>query len=261
MSTIERVPRLWLFGALLAMAAQPALALELNGQLEWSRRVELSTSVSGVVERVPVNAGEHVKEGAGLVYLDQRRFKSEVDKAEAEVGRLKRVLAEAKKELGRAKELYDRTLLSNHDLEVARIEHATALANFSAAKAALVDARLKLEYSVVRAPFPAVVLQVGAQKGQTVVSRLEAKPLVTVAESGRMIARVVVPEEQVGTLSEGDEATATVAGRKFTGRVARVGLEPANKTRPSGYPVDVLFDYDPAQVVLRAGQKAEVRLP
>lgn len=261
MSTIVRASRLWIFTAMLAMGAQPALGLELNGHLEWARRVELGTPVSGVVERIPAKVGERVKEGAGLVFLDQRRFNAEVDKAQAEMGRLKRVLAEAEKELGRAKELYDRTLLSNHDLELTNIEYATARAKFSAAKAALVDARLNLEYSAVRAPFAAVVLHISAEKGQSVVSRLEASPLVTLAESGRMIARVLIPEEQVDTLTEGDEATVTVGGRKFSGRVRGVGLEPASGTRPSGYPVDILFNYDPTEIVLRAGRKAEVLLP
>lgn len=263
MSTFEHRPKPWstgaLAGALLVMADVVA-AQQFDGNLRWARRVELSTPVSGVVERIPVEAGQRVEEGMGLLYLDQRRPKAEVNKAEAEAARLKRVLDEARRELERAQELYDRTLLSDHDLEVARIEQATAQARYAAARAALVEARLALEYSVIRAPFPAVVLSVDAEKGQTVVSELEARPLVTVAESGRMVVRITITEEQLDTVTEGGEATVVVGGREFTGRVASVGLEPASEIRPSGYPVDILFNYDPAQGQLRAGRKAEVRL-
>jgi len=243
----------------LALAAAPATALELDGNLQWARRVELSTPVSGVVDRIPVEVGQRVDQGTGLLYLDQRRPEAAVEEAEAEQARLQSVLAEARRELERARELYDRTLLSEHDLELAKIEYATARANFASAKAALVDARLDLEYSVIRAPFPALVLAVNAQKGQTVVSELEAKPLVTVAESHRMVARILVSEEQVSEIAEGDGATVGMQGRTFPGRVERVGLEPVGEA--GRYAVDILFDYDPGEGVLRAGRKVEVNVP
>lgn len=263
MSTFEKRSGSRLVGLLAGMLlimADAVAAQQFDGTLHWARRVALSTPVSGVVERIPVQVGQRVQEGEGLLYLDQRGLKAEVNKAQAETARLKRVLDEARRELERAQELYDRTLLSDHDLELARIEQATAEARYAAARAALVDAKLALEYSVIRAPFPAVVLSIEAEKGQTVVSELEARPLVTVAESGRMAARISVPEEQLDSVTEGEEATVVIGGRQFSGRVARVGLEPVTETRPSGYPVDIVFDYDPAQGLLRAGRKAEVRL-
>jgi len=263
MTTNTEMPRgvVVLAALMLVAAAAPAYGLELTGSLQWARRVELGTPVSGVIERIPAKAGQQVEEGTGLVYLDRRGLKADLAKAEAEAERLKKSLAEAKRELDRSEQLYARTLLSDHDLELARIDYAAAEAEYASARATLVQARLDLEYSVVRAPFPAIILTVHAEKGQTVVSNLEAEPLVTVAEAGRMVATLPVSEKQFDEVVEGSDATIRLDGREFSGRVTKIGLEPLDDSGVARYPVEVVFAYDTRDGLLRAGRKVKVRLP
>ena len=96
---------------------------------------------------------------------------------------------EAVRELERTQELFERTLLSVHDLQLAQIAATGAEADHSSAEAELAEAEIKLEYSRILAPFDARVVSVPAQPGETVVSRLQARPLVVVAPAGRMRAR------------------------------------------------------------------------
>ncbi len=248
--------RLW-SSVLLILATATVEAGEWEGSLQWLRRVELSTPVSGVVSRVLVEAGERVRAGQVLMRLDQRGLKAELGRVQAELERLTRTRDEAEREYDRAMELYDRTLLSEHELELAKIARATALAEFQSAQAAVTRAALELEYSEVRAPFDGVVLRRNVEPGQTIVTRLQTSPLLVLAETGRMVAAVRLPLGEISQLSEGDEATVHVGGADLKGKVRRLGLEPDGEDR--SYLLEVLFDT--AGKLFRAGQGVGVRIP
>lgn len=245
----------------LFLCSVPVWGAETTGTLEWTRRVELSTPVSGVVSSVNVAPGDRVAKGDALVTLDQRGFRAEVRRADAERTRTAQTLAEAKRELDRAQELYDRTLLSQHDLDLAKIGHTAAQAKYEAAEASLTQAKLDLEYSTVRAPFAGVVLSRPAQVGQTVVSRLRSVPLVVLAATGQVLARTAVEEGTVKQLSVGEKATVRLGEQQFEGHIVRLGLEPVQpRSEPPRYAVDVVFKH-PHVEQLRAGQKVTVILP
>lgn len=243
----------------MAMASM-ASAAEMAGTVQWVQRVELGAPVSGVVTRVSARPGMQVKKGDVLVGLDERRFHAELERARAEAERLKQVHAEAQREQERGQELYDRTLLSDHELEVAKIGLATAAAEYQAAKTAVKQAELDLEYSAVRAPFDAVVLAVHAGVGQAVAAELTAVPLVTVAEAGRRRVQLSVDPTQVTALQEGQSVPVRVRGTTYEGKITHVGLEPVPNAPSLTYPVDILIDA-PESAGLRIGQSASVNLP
>jgi multidrug efflux system membrane fusion protein len=169
------------------------------------------------------------------------------------------VSEEAEREQARAQELYDRNLISNHELEVAKIAFVSAESEHQAAQAALTRAQLNVEYSAVRAPFDALVLEVRADVGQAVASDFAAVPLVTVAEAGRMVVRAPVEEGALAALTPGREVTVQVAGQRYGGTVRRVGLEPVSGgSGAPRYPLEVNIK---AGGALRAGQSATVMLP
>ena len=232
-------------------------AAEYDARLEWERRVELGTPVQGVVREVTAQAGQRVRAGDVLVQLDDRGFRAEVSQASSRLESLKAVRAEARRERDRAEELYDRTVLSDHELQIAKNDARQAEADYAAARAALVQARLDLEYSAVRAPFDALVIGVFAEKGQTVINDLQPLTLVTVAAANAMIARAELTEAQTRTLEVGQEAAVNVAGRRHTGRIKSIGLEPIDGTQR--YAVAVSFPLEDQRY--RVGQTASIELP
>jgi multidrug efflux system membrane fusion protein len=244
---------------LLAGVACRASAEDMTASLAWARRVVLSTPVSGNIVEVSVSPGDRVGNGEALVRLDPRPFQARVLEVEAELARLQPARGEAQRELERAQELYDRTVLSNHELELARISLAELEAKIVAAQARLTQAELELEYSTVRAPFDGVVVDCSAEVGQTVVSRLRTVPLVTLAEVGRMRARAEVTGQRLVGLQPGRELRVRVDGTEYAGRVDRLGLEPA-QPGADRYPIDVVFEVAP-EVRLRPGTPAVVEIP
>lgn len=246
---------------LLSGGVLPVWAAEYPAVLGWEKRVELSTPVSGIVSELSVYVGERVNKGQLLLKLDDRPFRLEIDRARSAVKRLTVIQEEARREKDRAEELYARTLLSDHELQLARIEWTTADAKLESAKTDLARARLDLEYSMVRAPYNGRVLERHAEVGQTLVQRLCSTPLIVLAASERMLARVLMTPEQISSVTAGQEAIVKVEGHPYTGRVRSIGLTPVSgKTAPVLYPVDIVFHTD-SDDTFRAGQPATVVFP
>lgn len=241
------------------LAAAPANAAELQAVTGWVQRIELGPLVSGVVSEVHVRPGERVDRGARLVTLDRRDFASRVSRREAERRHAEMLLEEAQREDERAAELYDRTLLSDHERNQAAIALEAARAAAEAARAALSRARLDLERSQLRAPFDALVLAVAAVPGQSVVSELQSQPLVTLADRSALVARAVVDATQAAGLAPGQALRASLRGRSMQVTVREVGLEPLpGQLEPPRYALVVELPAEDA--VARAGESVLLHL-
>jgi len=235
-------------------------ARDIAATLHWSKRVELGTPVSGIIKTVVANTGDKVRQGDTLVGLDDRHYVAALNKARARVKNLKEKRKEAKRELDRAQELYDRTVLSDHDLQIARNARLAADAEYETAKAERVTADLNLEYASIRAPFDALVLQRSAEVGQTVVSQFKTATLITLAAAGEMIARGHIEQDQLDGQLRGRPATVLVAGISYDGKVKHVGLEPVKSDKQGiYYEIDIVFNI--GDRILRAGQQVTIKLP
>ena len=234
-----------------------AVAEDFEAVLSWSKRAELSTPVNGLVQQVFAQPGNIVAKGEVLVQLDPRLFKADLKYAKARFKNTEAQSQEAKRELERQTDMYDRTMLSEHELQVAKNNFTSALSQFQQAKAALTKAKLNLEYSAIRAPFNAVVIRASAVKGQVVASEITPPVLVVVAEAKRMLARFYVAADKVNNFVLNQGAKVNVAGQVFQGKISNIALEP-DTAKTGGYAVDVLFDSQ--EKLLRAGQKGTVDL-
>ena len=241
------------------VAAGTANAVELQAVTGWLQRVELGPLVSGVVSEVHVRPGDRVDKGARLVTLDRRDFASRVSRREAERRHAEMLLEEAQREDERAAELYDRTLLSDHERNQAAIALEAGRAAAEAARAALSRARLDLERSQLRAPFDALVLAVKAVPGQSVVSELQSQALVTLADRSAVVARAAVDAEQAAGLTAGQALRATLRGDSIEVRVREVGLEPLpGEKEPPRYALVV--ELPAAAATPRAGERLVLHL-
>ena len=132
---------------------------QVDAVVDWAQRVDLTIPVSGVVTKVSVNTGQIVKKGQVLVELDARVFNASLRQASANVKSLAATYAEIKRELARAQELYDRTVLSDHELQVAKNNEIKAKSDLEIAKSDSVKAQVNLEYSSLVAPFDSIILK------------------------------------------------------------------------------------------------------
>jgi multidrug efflux system membrane fusion protein len=152
------------------------LAAETDARQE--RELKLGTLVSGVVAEVKVREGQQVRAGAVLVVLDQRAFQARLNRTRAVASRAAALFAEALREEKRARELYDRGLLSDHELQQAQIGRLEAEARKAEAGEEETQARLDLERSRILAPRDGRVMEVKTWKGQPVQNALSIQTLI-----------------------------------------------------------------------------------
>jgi len=143
--------------------------------------VELTTRVSGVVEEVLVSEGQTVKKGAVLLRLNTLILRARLDEATADEDRAKADEADAKRELERAQELYNRTVSSTTELDSASLRYARAQAALAGAGARRVIAQKNLSDAELKAPFDGKVKSVPAAPGVVVAAECQPKTLVVMS--------------------------------------------------------------------------------
>lgn len=242
-------------GLLLALISVPGFGAQWSGIVDWAQRTELSTPLSGVVARVEVNAGDRVKKGQLLLQLEQAALSARLNQRKAEMQHGELMLKEARKELERAEELYERTLLADHDLDVAKIDYAQADAAYQAILADYQQAREDHNNSSLHAPFDAIVLARNIQPAQTVNSRCEAQPLLTLAPSTRMRVRIFVESDKLESIRNNHKMNVEVSGQSYSAEVVAIGYEPEIVKESIHYPVDVVFASGELELI---GQGAKV---
>ena len=247
----------WLM-LLLILNAPAALATDVAAILQWSQRVEMALPVSGVVQSVSVNVGDSVRKGQPLLRLDMTAFEAKVAESRAAAGRLKADLAEARRDLERVQELYNRTVIATSELDQAKLRHARAKGLYEEALARLKQEGKNLEDAVMRAPFDAYVVGREVEPGQVVASSLKPQTLLVLAKAGEMLARFKLYDTQITQLKPNQAVTVEANGQSYQGKISVIGLEPLPGKDEAVYPVDVVF-YPKTQ--MRAGTPVKVRLP
>ncbi len=236
--------------------AAPLSAAQLEGEVAWTTPLTLSTSLDSTVVQTPARAGQQLKKGELLLKLEDEVAKARLAQARAELTHQKLLLAEAKSELQRSEELYDRTLLSDHDLVVARIAHAAADSSYRRAQTSLLVAQRELALTRIVAPFDAIVLQRHVQQGETVNGRFKAVPLYSVVEAKRQRVIVAVSVPQASGLSVGDKMTIGVGERRFSGVIDSMMRGSAK----GGDPIRIELLFSPGSP-LAPGSRVQVQLP
>ena len=244
------------FGLLALLMNFPAMAADVEALIQWSRRTELATPVSGVVASVAVNAGERAAKGQLLLALDDAPFRTAMLEAEALLARHRSEREEAARDAKQAQELYDRTVLSTVELDNAKMKLARADAGYKEAAAALDRARYRLRVSALRAPFDAVVLSRQAEPGQAIAAELKPPVLLVIAAAGEYLAQARVSAERVTGLKLGQTLSVVAGGKTYAAKIKAIAHEPAGGREP--YVLDAVFS---TAEPLHAGQPARIALP
>ena len=162
------------------IVAMALVGLSLGGASPaWAAdKLELTTRVSGVVAEVRVKPGQRVKKGALLLRLDKTVLQARLDESVAEHAQALADEADARRELERAQELFNRTVSSTSELEAATLRHARAQASLNAASARRTIAQKNLNDAELRAPFDGVVSALPGGPGTVVTADCQPKTLV-----------------------------------------------------------------------------------
>jgi HlyD family secretion protein len=244
---------------LLSFGASPmAGAAGFDGKVEWAQRVVMSVPVSGVIEIVAVDTGQPIKKGQLLVQLEQTPFTTELVAAKAARAQAAGDRREARRDFAQTKELYERGLISNVELENAELKAKRANAAWSAASARVKRAEYDLAHSSLRAPFDGWMLQRKVQVGESIISTQQAQTLIVVAAANDYLARAAIPAKKMNKVKMGDRAKVEVGKDTFDGKVTVLGLEPIKYKKKEDKFYEIAVRFNSGGKLLRAGQSVEV---
>ena len=172
---MKRSVAMGLLAVLGVLAAQPLWATE---------KIELTTRVSGVVDHVLVKVGQRVSKGTVLLQLHKTILQARLDEARAEHARAQADEVDAKRELDRAQDVFDRKVSSTSELDVALLRHARVQAGLSVANARRVIAQQNLNDADLKAPLTGVITGLPGTPGTVVTAECSPRTLV-ILDTGR----------------------------------------------------------------------------
>ncbi|MBI4690103.1 MAG: efflux RND transporter periplasmic adaptor subunit [Nitrospirae bacterium] len=195
--------------------SQTFTSLNASGYVVAQRKASLASKTTGRLEWLGVEEGDRVKSGQIIARLEGNDALAAKKQAEANLNNVRSSLDEAKAELdaaalnyNRYKELLSEELISKADYDAAYARYkkataATAGAEFAiaAAMAALDAAEVAVEYTLIRAPFDAVVLTKNADVGDIITplgAAANAKAaVVTIADMSSLQVEADVSESNL----------------------------------------------------------------
>ena len=163
-----------------AVVKDVPVTMELVGQTQGSKDVEIRARVEGYLESVDFREGDFVKEGDLLYRIDPKPFQAAVASQNAQVATMQAKLDQAETEVGRLKPLAEQQAVSRRDYDNAVSSRDAAKAQLDAAKAALDKAQLDLGYTTIKAPMNGLA-DLTKVKAGNLVGRGESTLLTTIS--------------------------------------------------------------------------------
>ncbi|BBA69688.1 efflux RND transporter periplasmic adaptor subunit [Geobacter sulfurreducens] len=201
--------------------SQTFTLLNASGYVVAQRKAAVAAKLTGRLVWLGVEEGSRVRKGDVLARLESDDAAAGRDQAAANLGTARASLVQARAELTDASQAYERQkqlvregIVAKADFDAAEARFLRARAavtaaesSIRAASAALRGAEVNLEYSLIRAPFDAVVLTKNADVGDIVTpigAAADAKAaVVSIADLASLQVEADVSESNLAKVKEG----------------------------------------------------------
>lgn len=181
--------------------------LSASGYVVAQRKASAASKATGRLEWLGVEEGSTVTSGQVIARLENRDVLAARDQAAAGLSTAKAELADAQNNFDRMQELRDKGYVAQAEFDAADARLKRAQAGVTGAEAALRSAEVAVEYTLIRAPFDAVVLTKNADIGDIVTplgAAANAKAaVVTIADMNSLQVEVDVSESNLAKVRPG----------------------------------------------------------
>jgi len=217
--------------------------LNASGYVVAQRKAAVASKTTGRLEWIGVEEGSLVRSGQVIARLENKDLQALLQQGEATVGtsrasleQVQAELADARQAFARLKELLKQGIISQSEYDAAEARFKRAAAAVSGAeagvrssRAALQGAAVNLDYSLIRAPFDAVVLTKNADVGDIITplgAAANAKAaVVTIADLKSLQVEADVSESNLVQVKKGQPCEITLdalPNARFRGTVHTV---------------------------------------
>lgn len=237
-------------------------SISANGTLNPVTLVLVGSQISGTVQKIHINYNDIVKAGQILAELDPALLKAQVKQSEAKLLNAQATLKLTQSTLKRTRNLFEKKLISEADLETAQEKLSIAEAEVRSAAAQLEKDKTNLQYMTVRSPISGTVISKGVEVGQTVAASLQAPTLFQIAQDLKnMQIETSVAEADVGLLKLGQEIKFRVDAfpdKNIKGIIHQIRLNPTIQQNVVTYNVIVMVNNEDS--LLLPGMTAHVTI-
>ncbi len=237
-------------------------AVTATGDLQPVTSVDVSSQISGLVLELLVDFNTPVKAGQVLARIDPATYESRLRQAKAELANTQASYDLVALNTKRSRELFDRNLVSQQELDQANALLAQAAAQLDIRQAAVENVQVDLARCEIVAPIDGVVISRETEVGKTVAASLNAPTLFTIANDlAKMQINAAVAEADIGQITEGQPVKFTVdayPNRTFTGTVSQIRSSPTVSSNVVVYPV--IIDVENRGNRLKPGMTASVAI-
>jgi RND family efflux transporter MFP subunit len=201
-----------------------------TGQVEAASQTDLGFELTGRITEILVEEGDTVAAGAVLARLDTSALIPERAALEAELAALAADAELARLTLARNDTLTERGVRSVAAQDDARLTLARTEAGMAAIRARIAGVDVRLEKSVLTAPFAARIGARMADPGQTAAA---GQTVLVLFDAAPARARIGLPPELAAGLAAGDSVTVELGGAVLaaTLRQIRPDLDPNTRSR------------------------------
>jgi multidrug efflux system membrane fusion protein len=186
-----------------AAADQRSMPVRLQaiGNVEAYTSVAVKSRVDGQILEVQFREGQEVKKGQVLFRIDPRPFEAALKQSEAQAARDVASRDQAASQERRYQELLDKNFVSKDAYAQFRTNAQTAEATSKASQAALENARLNLDYTVIRSPIDGYVGRALLQAGNMVKAN-DTISLVVINQVKPVYVSFAIPEQQLAAVRD-----------------------------------------------------------
>jgi multidrug efflux pump subunit AcrA (membrane-fusion protein) len=234
-----------------------------------TENIAIGTQIPGIVSKIYVQIGSHVKAGDPLFTIDDRAQRALIATDTAAVNATHAQREQAKYELKLGNELIAKKVISEEDLETRSHAADTAEAQYLQAQANLEAAKTDLERLTVRAPVDGQVMQLKIRVGEYAATGVLAQPLILFGSVEPMNVRVDVDEHDAWRVRTDAPAVGYLQGNnKISTKLHFVRFEPyiIPKVSLTGVPTErvdtrvlqVIYGFERGALPIYVGQQMDV---
>jgi len=232
------------------------------GTLNPVTKVEVSSQISGNIQKLFVDFNSPVKEGQVIAKLDPATYEANLVIAEGNLSSARSALELAQVNEKRARDLRKQSLNAEAEYDLALADLHKAEASVKISEGSLRKAQVDLSRCTIYSPIDGLVINRNVNVGQTVAASLSAPILMVIANDlAKMQIEANVVEADIGRVQVGQEVEFRVdayPGEKFKGKVTQVRNAPREEMNVVAY--QTIIEVSNVDHKLKPGMTANVAI-
>lgn len=214
-----------LFAFNLFIACFPLSAVEVEGKLGWADRQQYGFAVTGVVSERVVQAGDKVEKGDLLARLDLRPFNYKISGCSARVKKWEPLVYDAKLDLDHAEELFERTVLSEVELQRIDSKYKALVAEKDMFEAECKLEKWKAEKATLKAKEQSYVINSSFVPGMIISNENKATVFMELVSANKATATSWLTAQQKSQLKLAKEIEVVFEHQSIPAKVQSIDLQ------------------------------------